>query len=117
MFMRRSIFLALNLLFPFLSSVAPAAAKPNIGVILADDFGWGSVACYGAKGVSTPHIDRRAQEGRRFTQAYAPGSVCSPSRYGLMTGRYYWRTPVKDGKVLPYNAPLHIETNRLTLAS
>jgi arylsulfatase A-like enzyme len=67
--------------------------------------------------VKTPNLDRLAQEGRRFTHAYAPGSVCSPTRYGLMTGRYYWRTSVKDGKVLPANSPLHIETNRLTLAS
>ena len=109
--------------FPFaallLASAAQAAApaKPNIVVILADDYGWGSVGCYGAKGVKTPHLDRLAQEGRRFTHAYAPGSVCSPTRYGLMTGRYYWRTPVKDGRVLPANSPLHIETNRLTLAS
>jgi arylsulfatase A len=96
---------------------ADPARRPNIVVILSDDYGWGSAGCYGAKGVETPSLDRLAREGRRFTQAYAPGSVCSPSRYGLMTGRYYWRTPVKDGKVLPANAPLHIETNRLTLAS
>ena len=70
-----------------------------------------------AKDLKTPNLDRLANEGRRFTQAYAPGSVCSPTRYGLMTGRYYWRTSVKDGKVLPGNSPLHIETNRLTLAS
>jgi arylsulfatase A len=99
------------------ASAAEPAAKPNILIILSDDYGWGSSGCYGASGVKTPNMDRLAQEGRRFTQAYAPGSVCSPSRYGLMTGRYYWRTPVKDGKVLPANAPLHIETNRLTLAS
>ncbi len=80
------------------AQAAEAAAKPNIIVILADDFGWGS-------------------EGRRFTHAYAPGSVCSPTRYGLMTGRYYWRTSVKDGRVLAGNAPLHIETDRTTLAS
>ena len=91
---------------------------PNIVVILSDDYGWGSAGCYGAPaGVKTPNMDRLAKEGRRFTHAYAPGSVCSPSRYALMTGRYYWRTPVKDGKVLPANAPLHIETNRITLAS
>jgi arylsulfatase A-like enzyme len=94
-----------------------AAAKPNIVVILADDFGWGSASCYGASGVQTPNIDRIAKEGRLFTHAYAPGSVCSPTRYGIMTGRYYWRTSVKDGKVLPVNAPLHIEPTRLTLAS
>ena len=97
---------------------APNPSKPNIVVILADDYGWGSVGCYGAPtAVKTPNLDRLAKEGRRFTQAYAPGSVCSPTRYALMTGRYYWRTPIKDGKVLPVNAPLHIETNRLTLAS
>jgi len=110
--------------FAFLAaagSVVAAASqsqKPNIVVILSDDYGWGSSGCYGAPaGVKTPNMDRLAMEGRRFTHAYAPGSVCSPSRYALMTGRYYWRTPVKDGKVLPANAPLHIETNRVTLAS
>lgn len=95
-----------------------SSAKPNIIVILADDYGWGSVGCYGAPArLKTPSLDRLAREGRRFTQAYAPGSLCSPSRYALMTGRYYWRTSVKDGYVLPVDAPLHIETNRLTLAS
>jgi arylsulfatase A-like enzyme len=98
-------------------SATAANLKPNIIFILSDDYGWGSAGCYGATSVKTPNIDRLATEGRRFTHAYAPGSVCSPSRYALMTGRYYWRTSVKDGKVLPVNAPLHIETNRLTLAS
>lgn len=100
-------------------STAPAAqsAKPNIVVILADDFGWGSSTPYGAKGLNTPNLDRLAREGRRFTHAYAPGSVCSPSRYGLMTGRYYWRTSIKDGEVLTPTAPLHIEPGRVTLAS
>jgi arylsulfatase A len=97
---------------------AGSGGHPNIVVILSDDYGWGSVGCYGAPGaLKTPNLDRLASEGRRFTHAYAPGSVCSPTRYALMTGRYYWRTPVKDGKVLPVNAPLHIETDRLTLAS
>src|SRR3954454_2678049 len=97
---------------------AEPARRPNIVVILADDFGYGSLGCYGApKALRTPNLDRLAREGRRFTQAYAPGSVCSPTRYALMTGRYYWRTGVKDGEVLPGNAPLHIETDRLTLAS
>lgn len=92
--------------------------KPNIIVILTDDYGWGSAGCYGAPAaLTTPNLDRLASEGRRFTNAYASGSVCSPTRYALMTGRYYWRTAVKDGKVLPVNAPLHIETDRLTLAS
>jgi arylsulfatase A-like enzyme len=100
------------------SSAASAVSRPNVVVILADDFGYGSLGCYGAPAdLKTPNLDRLAREGRRFTQAYAPGSVCSPTRYGLLTGRYFWRTSVKDGEVLPGNGPLHIETDRLTLAS
>ncbi len=96
---------------------ALAASKPNFIVILSDDFGWGSLGCYGGTRLKTPNLDRLAREGRRFTQAYAPGSVCSPTRYALMTGRYYWRTSIKDGEVLPGNAPLHFETTRLNLGS
>ena len=108
--------LLLALASPAVASEAPG--KPNIVVILADDYGWGSAGCYGAPAaLKTPSLDRLASEGRRFTNAYATGSVCSPTRYALMTGRYYWRTAVKDGKVLPVNSPLHIETHRLTLAS
>ena len=99
-------------------SHAASADKPNIIVILSDDYGYGSAGFYGAPAsLRTPNLDRLATEGRRFTQAYAPSSVCSPTRYGIMTGRYYWRTPVKDGLVLPANAPLLIETDRLTLGS
>ncbi len=61
-------------------------------------------------------MDRLAREGVRFTDANTPSSVCSPSRYGLITGRYCWRTSLKSG-VLGINSPLHIETNRVTMAS
>ena len=66
-------------LVAWLVCAAPLAAapRPNFVVILADDYGWGSLGCYGAKDLKTPNLDRLAQEGRRFTQAYAPGSVCS----------------------------------------
>ena len=112
-----SVWMALPLV-AISANAAETAAKPNIVVILSDDYGWGSAGCYGApSGVKTPNMDRLAREGRRFTNAYAPGSVCSPSRYGLMTGRYYWRTSVKDGEVLAPESPLLIETNRMTLAS
>ena len=109
-----------------LSSQTPAAQtasdapmqKPNIIVILVDDFGWGSIGCFGAPAeLKTPNIDRLASEGRRFTDVYNTSSVCSPTRYALMTGRYYWRTRVKHGGVLAADSPLHIETNRLTLGS
>ncbi len=95
-----------------------AASKPNIIMILADDFGYGSAGCYGADGklVRTPNIDRLAREGRRFTDACTPSSVCSPTRYGMLTGRYCWRTSLKQ-QVLNVKDPLHIETNRTTVAS
>lgn len=109
--------LSVSVLLAGRSGVAAPTAQPNIVVILADDYGWGSSTPYGAAGLRTPHLDRLTREGRRFTQAYAPGSVCSPSRYGLLTGRYYWRTSIKDGEVLPPDAPLLVETDRLTIAS
>jgi len=81
----------------FLTTALPAAetAKPNIVLILADDLGYGDLSCYGATKIATPNIDRLAREGTRFTRAYAPSSVCSPTRYAVMTGRYDWRTSVK----------------------
>jgi arylsulfatase A len=70
---------------------ADPAYPPNIIVILADDLGYGSVGSYGAKKVKTPHLDRLAREGMRFTNAHSPSSVCTPTRYNLLTGRYCWR--------------------------
>jgi len=95
-----------------------AARKPNIVLILVDDFGFGSLNCNGAdpKLIRTPNLDRIAKEGVRFTDANTPSSVCSPSRYALMTGRYCWRTALQY-EVLSTTAPLHIETTRLTIAS
>lgn len=92
--------------------------KPNIVVILSDDYGYGSAGCCGANPalVKTPNIDRLAAEGRRFTDANTTSSVCSPTRYSLLTGRYCWRTSLKSG-VLSTFAPLHIETTRLNMAS
>lgn len=97
---------------------ATNAERPNIVVILTDDLGYGSVGCNGAPTdlVKTPHIDRLAREGLRFTDANTPSSVCSPTRYGLLTGRYSWRTPKKWGVVDALD-PLQIETSRPTVAS
>lgn len=99
------------------ATASASSERPNIVVILADDFGYGSLACYGGQRVRTPACDRLAREGRRFTCAYAPGSVCSPTRYGLMTGRYIWRTPVNHGFGLGDADPLLIEKDRITLGS
>lgn len=95
-----------------------AAQNPNIVLILADDLGFGSLNSYGASPahIQTPNIDRLANEGRRFTDANTPSSVCSPTRYGLLTGRYDWRTNKKHG-VLSTTDPLHIETSRPTIGS
>jgi len=101
------------------SSCAPAPReRPNVVIILADDLGYGSVGAYGAPSavLVTPSIDRLAEEGRVFTNAYTPSSVCSPTRYGLLTGRYDWRTGKKYG-VLGVRSPLHIQTDRSTLGS
>jgi len=74
----------------------PAAAtrKPNLVVILADDLGYGDLQSYGTRAIRTPNLDRLAAEGVRFTQFYASGNVCSPSRAGLLTGRYPVRTGI-----------------------
>ena len=81
-------------LLAFFATAAFAADTPNIVIILADDYGYGSAGCYGADGtlVQTPNIDRLAKEGRRFTDASTTSSVCSPTRYSVVTGRYCWRT-------------------------
>lgn len=108
----------LCLVFVLLALEVQAAERPNVIVILSDDLGWGSVGCYGANPalVQTPHIDRLAREGRRFTDANTTSSVCSPTRYSMLTGRYCWRTSLVS-EVLSSYAPLHIETSRMTLAS
>lgn len=91
------------------------AAWPNIVVLLADDLGYGDPHCYNpASKAPTPNIDRLARQGRRFTDAHSPSSVCSPTRYALLTGRYAWRTRLKLGVLNPWD-PALIEPNRLTL--
>jgi arylsulfatase A len=97
---------------------ASAADRPNVVVILADDYGYGSAGCYGAdaKLVRTPAIDRLAAEGRRFTDGNTTSSVCSPTRYSLLAGRYCWRTSLKH-EVLGTFSPLHLEPTRVNLAS
>jgi arylsulfatase A-like enzyme len=76
------------LLAPVISLAANQTRPPNVVIVFADDLGYGDVGCYGAKGYETPHIDRRAAEGVRFTDFYAAQAVCSASRVALLTGRY-----------------------------
>lgn len=90
--------------------------RPNIIVILADDLGWGDLSCYGATKIATPNLDRLAGDGTRFDGVHTAASVCTPSRYSLLTGRYCWRSPLKRG-VLMGHAPALIEPSRSTIAS
>jgi len=77
------------------SAQGPDVAKPNIIFIMADDLGYGHVGCYGQKFIETPHMDRLAAEGMRFTQAYAGSNVCAPSRSTLLTGQHTGHTPIR----------------------
>lgn len=97
---------------PFYSLHAQNNSKPNIIIILADDIGYGDLGCYGATKIKTPAIDALATNGVRFTNAYSPASTSSPSRYALLTGEYAWR---KNVGILPADAPLSIDINKITL--
>ncbi|MCX7817854.1 MAG: sulfatase-like hydrolase/transferase [Kiritimatiellae bacterium] len=73
-------------------AIAAAAPRPNVLIFFVDDMGWAQPSCYGGRLVPTPHMDSIASNGVRFTQGYVSGCICSPSRVGLMTGRYQART-------------------------
>lgn len=92
------------------------SVKPNIVLIVADDLGYGDLGCYGATKINTPAIDELANEGVIFSRAYASSSMCSPSRYSILTGRYSWRTRLKFG-VLKYFDKALIEQDETTMAS
>ncbi|MEZ5354179.1 MAG: arylsulfatase [Bryobacteraceae bacterium] len=100
-----------------LASGASAATTPppNIVIILADDLGYGDIGAYNPDSrIPTPNVDGLAREGVRFTDAHTPCAVCSPTRYGLLTGRYPWRSELKSRVLWPWDKPL-IEKERLTL--
>ena len=99
------------------SSNQQIAKQPNIIIILADDMGYGDVESFNpASDIPTPNINLLAAEGMKFTDAHTNSSVCTPTRYGLLTGRYAWRTRLKNGVLSGYSDHL-IDTNRLTIAS
>ena len=106
---------ALALVWAACGGYEQAAPPPNIVVILADDMGYGDPGAWNPDSkVPTPHIDRLAAEGMRFTDAHSPSAVCTPTRYGLLTGRYAWRTRLTQGVLVGYSPNL-IDTTRLTL--
>jgi arylsulfatase A len=92
-----------------------AGERPNIVIILADDFGVGDIqAHYPDNKIATPHLDRLVRQGMSFTDAHSPSAVCSPTRYGLLTGRYAWRTRLQEWVIAAYEPPL-ISAGRPTL--
>ncbi|TWU39701.1 sulfatase family protein [Novipirellula artificiosorum] len=96
---------------------ALAADSPNVVLVLADDLGYGDVQPLNRdSAIPTPAFNRLAAEGMTFTDAHTPSAVCTPTRYGLLTGRYCWRSQLKRGVLNGYSAPL-IEADRSTIAS
>lgn len=89
------------------------AETPNVVLIYADDIGYGDVSCYGATAVTTPHMDRLASNGLKFTSAYAVAATCTPSRYSLLTGEYSFRRAGTG--ILPGDAKLIIRPGRETV--
>lgn len=115
-----SLFRTLGLLpFLIISIIANGQEtniKPNIIYILTDDLGYGDVSAYNYKSkIATPWIDALAKEGMLFTDAHSNSSVCTPTRYGILTGQYAWRTSLKNGVLWSYDKPL-ITPNQLTVA-
>ncbi|MDO8541361.1 MAG: arylsulfatase [Opitutaceae bacterium] len=97
------------------SVTAAPARQPNIVLILADDFGVGDIqASYPNNKIPTPALDRLVRQGMSFTDAHSPSAVCTPSRYGLLTGRYAWRTRLQEWVIAVYEPPL-IDASRTTL--
>jgi arylsulfatase A-like enzyme len=95
----------------------PVNRKPNIVYILADDLGYGDVSCLNRRSrIHTPNIDRLAEGGMIFTDAHSGSAVCTPTRYGILTGRYCWRSRLKSGVLNGFDRHL-IEDGRMTVAS
>lgn len=115
-FRRRLALTVLALTFGFVLVASPSvqAAPPNVVIFLADDLGWGDLACYGHPQMKTPHLDRFATQGVRLTQCYSACGVCSPSRSAILTGR----TPYRNGvfRWIPGGSEIHLPTSEITLA-
>lgn len=114
----RKLFSSLSLLLILAHNTTIAAERPNIVYIICDDLGYGDVQCLNPENgkIATPHTDKLASEGMIFTDAHSGSSVCTPTRYGVMTGRYSWRTRLQKGVVTGF-APCLIDRDRPTVAS
>ena len=102
---------------PLLLPLALAAAepRPNFLIFLADDLGYGDLACFGHREIQTPHLDRLAAEGLKLTACYSAAAVCSPARAGIMTGRTPYRVGIYNA--IPFLSPTHLRASEITIAS
>lgn len=114
-YLKRLVISSLGGIFLIFSCIAQSSntIKPNIIFIMADDLGYGDLGCYGQELIKTPNIDKLASEGIRFTQAYAGGPVCTPSRSVLMTGLHNGHTPARDN--IPHYHT-YLQENDITVA-
>lgn len=117
----KSFFIVITAIFSQISCAQknekPLDSRPNIIYILADDLGYGDVQYLNPKRgkIATPSMDKMGSEGMVFTNAHSSSSVCTPTRYGILTGRYNWRTKLQRGVLVGYSEPL-IDANRMTVA-
>ena len=110
-----ALFICVVLAALFDASSAPQSAHPNVVLINCDDLGYGDLACYGATDIRTPHLDRMAAEGIRFTDFSVTSPLCTPSRAALMTGKYPGRTGLATGVLRP-DAKNGLAPEKITLA-
>ncbi len=114
---RRTFLQTLGLGALILAGCGQGSRLPNVVYILADDMGYGDLSCLNEKSrLNTVHMDRLASGGMVFTDAHSGSAVCTPTRYGILTGRYSWRSQLKSGGLTGYSPPL-IPPDRLTVAS
>ena len=115
----RGLFVGLLLLigWPAAAQAADSAGHPNVVFILADDMGSGDIQAFNSHSqIPTPHLNKLAESGMVFRDAHSPSAVCTPTRYGLLTGRYCFRSRLKRGVLDGYSRPL-IDREQPTVAS
>jgi len=115
--MLRTLLALIALSAGIVSTAAPAdlPPKPNVIFILADDLAMGDLGCYGQKKIQTPHLDRMAAEGTRFTQAYAGTSVCAPSRASFMTGLHTGHCPIRANRKIAAEGQFPLTAEQYTV--
>lgn len=114
--MRHLVFFFLFFFSAVITKAQPGSSKPNIIVLLADDLGYGDIGPYGQKKIQTPNLDRLAQLGTRFTQAYSGSTVCAPARSAFLTGQHTGHTPVRGNRTLKPVGQVPLPASAVTIA-